>query len=177
MRRNALIVAAVMMTFSASVWAEEVKLYRGKAPSAEELQETMFPKDEAPRTRGLVRNLGVGKAETPPAIAFNIQFDYDSAVIKPESRSYLDSVGEMMKMDRAKGAVLVIEGHTDAKGSDEYNQALSLRRAEAVRAYLESQHAIARNRLKVVGKGRSAPLSGHDPLAAENRRVQFRRDG
>lgn len=175
--RRIVLLAAAFAAFSAPAWAEDVKLYRGKAPSAAELQDTMFPKDEAPRTRGLVRNLAVGKAEAPPAIAFNIQFDYDSAEIKSESRGYLDSVGEMMKMDRAKGAVLVIEGHTDARGTDEYNQALSLRRAEAVRSYLESQHGIARNRLKVVGKGRSEPLSGQDPLAAENRRVQFRRDG
>jgi len=67
----------------------------------------------------------------------------------------------------------VVEGHTDAVGSDTYNLTLSQRRAAAVKEYLVSVHGIDAARLKDVGYGLFRPIEGTDPLAAENRRVQF----
>ena len=64
--------------------------------------------------------------------------------------------------------------HTDAKGSEEYNARLSMRRALSVKRYLVAQHHIDATRLRPIGMGKYETLPGRDPLAPENRRVQFR---
>jgi len=69
---------------------------------------------------------------------------------------------------------VVIEGHTDAVGTAQYNEQLSQRRAHAVKRYLVTAHHIDPARLRAVGMGENAPLPGSAPLAPENRRVQFR---
>jgi outer membrane protein OmpA-like peptidoglycan-associated protein len=68
----------------------------------------------------------------------------------------------------------VVEGHTDAIGTDAYNIELSQRRAAAVKQYLVTVHGIEPERLKHIGFGKYRPIEGADPFAAENRRVQFR---
>ena len=69
---------------------------------------------------------------------------------------------------------VVIEGHTDAVGSEEYNDELSQRRAESVRRYLVAMHGIDASRLDAEGLGKNDPLPGVSPKAGENRREQFR---
>jgi outer membrane protein OmpA-like peptidoglycan-associated protein len=66
-----------------------------------------------------------------------------------------------------------IAGHTDARGSDEYNLRLSQLRAEEVMRYLVRDCGIAPNRLQALGLGKSLLLNAADPLAPENRRVEF----
>ena len=70
---------------------------------------------------------------------------------------------------------LLIEGHTDSKGSDQYNQYLSEKRAESVKKYLRENFNIASNRLFVTGMGESQPLNNVKSSSSANRRVQFRR--
>ena len=70
---------------------------------------------------------------------------------------------------------LVIEGHSDARGSEEYNRSLSKRRANAVKKYLMENYNIDANKLFVMGLGESQPLSGMTPFSSMNRRVQFRK--
>ncbi len=67
-----------------------------------------------------------------------------------------------------------ISGHTDNVGTQEYNQVLSLERAQAVRYWL-IQKGIASNRMKTVGKGENEPVASNDTIAgrAENRRIEF----
>jgi len=67
-----------------------------------------------------------------------------------------------------------ISGHTDSVGSEEYNQALSLRRAQAVKNWLV-QKGIAANRMKTVGKGENEPVASNDTAEgrAKNRRIEF----
>jgi len=69
---------------------------------------------------------------------------------------------------------VMIQGHTDAVGSDFYNEELSQRRALAVKRYLVATHGIDPSRLRTMGVGKYEPLPGRDPFAPENRRVQFR---
>jgi outer membrane protein OmpA-like peptidoglycan-associated protein len=68
---------------------------------------------------------------------------------------------------------VVIEGHTDAKGRPQYNDALSLRRAAAVRDYLVQVKGVSAQVLMVEGKGSRKPIDP-DPYNPRNRRVQFR---
>jgi outer membrane protein OmpA-like peptidoglycan-associated protein len=72
-----------------------------------------------------------------------------------------------------KGATFLIGGHTDAAGSDSYNQSLSERRAEAVKIFLTEQFKLSPEQLLAIGFGRSQLKNTTDPLAAENRRVQI----
>jgi outer membrane protein OmpA-like peptidoglycan-associated protein len=118
---------------------------------------------------------GVAPSAAPvvDSFGFLIHFAYDSAEILAESRSYLDSVGTMLRLPEAQGKKLKIVGHTDARGSEPYNQALSERRAAAVRSYLKAEFGVAADQLEIMGEGETAPVAGSDPNAAENRRVEF----
>ena len=103
----------------------------------------------------------------------SIHFDFDSAVIKPVSKSVLDA--RAVPIMRNNSTIKIrVEGHTDAVGPEQYNQLLSLRRAEAVRDYLVSQ-GIGENRLSIAGNGESSPIDSNDTRAgrANNRRVEF----
>ena len=104
--------------------------------------------------------------DRPSSLALPVQFAFDSARILPNAYRQLKLVGPTAK--------IVIEGHTDAVGSAEYNLRLSSQRADAVRCYLITHHGIDPARLRVVGMGKFAPLNKASPTAPENRRVEFR---
>lgn len=127
--------------------------------------------DDAPAQQA-IQSAGA-EAQAAPALALPVQFGFDSAAIEPAARRQLDALAQGIRLlppDRS----VVIEGHTDALGGDDYNERLSQRRAQAVRQYLVAQHGISASRLQAVGRGEHAPLPGHEPGAPENRRVQFR---
>jgi outer membrane protein OmpA-like peptidoglycan-associated protein len=107
------------------------------------------------------------------ALSLPVQFAFDSADILPAAKAQLDALAQGIRLLPALKTV-VIEGHTDAVGSDLYNEQLSQRRAYAVKRYLVAQHGIEPSRLRAIGLGKFEPLPGKDPLASENRRVQFR---
>lgn len=111
--------------------------------------------------------------DSPSSLALPVQFAFDSARILPAAHGQIDAVAEGIKLAGPKIRV-VIEGHTDAIGSAEYNMRLSSQRAEEVRTYLITQHGIEPSRLRVVGMGKLAPLNQKVPTAPENRRVEFR---
>jgi outer membrane protein OmpA-like peptidoglycan-associated protein len=101
-----------------------------------------------------------------------VNFDFDKSNIRPDARPVLDEAIRTLK-DEADVRVSV-EGHTDSRGTDEYNQALSLRRANSVADYLEDG-GIARGRLEVTGFGESKPVASNDTDdgRAQNRRVEL----
>src|SRR5688572_28616695 len=89
--------------------------------------------------------------------AADVLFDFDRAVIKPEGKSKLDDLSS--KVRGIELDVVIAIGHTDPIGSDAYNQRLSVRRAEAVKAFLVSK-GIEPNRVYTQGKGEKQPVSG-----------------
>ena len=104
--------------------------------------------------------------------AADVLFDFDKSVIKPEGRSKLDDLAA-----KAKGInleVVIAVGHADSIGSDEYNQRLSMRRADAVKAYLVSK-AIEANRVYTEGKGEKQPVASNKTAEgrAKNRRTEI----
>jgi outer membrane protein OmpA-like peptidoglycan-associated protein len=109
----------------------------------------------------------------PTAIGFHINFAFDSAALPSAADGMIDRIAELMK--EAPQIRLRVEGHTDATGSADYNEALSERRALSVAEYLV-RHGIEPGRLIVIGKGMKEPL-GEDRFAPGNRRVQFVRIG
>lgn len=97
-------------------------------------------------------------------------FDFDQSALKPQGKAALDQLlGQLQAMDLE---VIVTVGHTDAVGPDAYNQKLSQRRAEAVKAYLVAQ-GVETNRVYTEGKGETQPVADNTSSAgrAKNRRV------
>ena len=84
----------------------------------------------------------------------NIFYDYDKATLRPESKEELD--GLIALLNDNPNVTIELSAHTDRKGSVEYNDKLSLRRAESVVDYL-IKAGIAKDRLVAVGKGKSTP--------------------
>jgi outer membrane protein OmpA-like peptidoglycan-associated protein len=102
----------------------------------------------------------------------DVLFAFNKSDLSPAAQSQLDSL--MSKLQFADVVSIKVIGHTDSVGSDEYNQALSERRASSVAAYLLSQ-GIAPSKLTSEGKGESQPLADNetDEGRAKNRRVEL----
>ena len=99
-------------------------------------------------------------------------FDFDKAVLKPEGKAKLDDL--VSKVKDINLEVIIAVGHTDSIGTDAYNQKLSVRRAEAVKAYLVSK-GIEKNRVYTEGKGEKQPVADNKTKEgrAKNRRVEI----
>ncbi len=102
-----------------------------------------------------------------------ILFSTGSAAIRPESTPTLQDIARTLKQH--PDLRLGIEGHTDAVGAESENQALSQRRAEAVKQYLVDEHGVDPARLEATGKGESEPVASNDTPAGRqsNRRVEL----
>ncbi len=111
--------------------------------------------------------------EAGTVILRGILFGTNSAELRPESTPTLKKLGTMLKEHPELN--LTIEGHTDDRGDDASNQALSERRAEAVRAYLAEQYGIAGDRLVTQGYGETKPIESNESAQGRqsNRRVQL----
>jgi OOP family OmpA-OmpF porin len=104
--------------------------------------------------------------------AADVLFDFDKATIKPEGKSKLDDLAAKMKDINLE--VVIAIGHTDSVGSDAYNQKLSVRRAESVKAYMVSK-GVEPNRIYTEGKGEKQPVASNKTKdgQAKNRRVEI----
>ncbi len=117
-----------------------------------------------------LRKLSVGVS----SILRNIYFDFDKASFQTESYAELNKLEAMLVEN--SGIVVEIAGHTDAIGTKDYNQQLSVRRAQAVKDYL-TKKGIDSRRIKPVGYGKSKPLASNDDEEGGrelNRRVEFK---
>lgn len=102
-----------------------------------------------------------------------VHFPFDSSTLVPESRRALDEAAEKLRNNRS--VELWVDGHTDARGTTEYNMSLSERRARTVMEYLQNS-GVEKPRLSVVSFGEEKPLveKTGDEANALNRRVEFR---
>ena len=123
------------------------------------------PKPEAPKP--------------PPApvaqkvtLAADVLFDFDKSVIKPDGKNKLDDLSQKIRAINLE--VVIAIGHADWIGSDAYNQKLSVRRAESVKAYLVSK-GVEPNRIYTEGKGEKQPVASNKTKdgRAKNRRVEI----
>ncbi|HEU0017318.1 MAG TPA: OmpA family protein [Methyloceanibacter sp.] len=87
-----------------------------------------------------------------PNVDVQILFAFDSADILPEAKPALDELGKALTDPELTNGTFLIAGHTDAKGSDEYNLALSQRRAASVKAFLVETYKVDEGRLAVIGR-------------------------
>lgn len=172
---NRLTVLLLAAFCGAAVQAQTVIHYReGERVEPEQVRQIL----DAPatmRTRSI--RLLADAPEAPAssgtaALSLPVRFEFGSADILPTARPQLDALAEGIKL-LPPGRRIVIEGHTDATGGDEYNLELSRQRARAVKDYLVRVHGIDAQRLRDIGLGKRSPIAGADPYGAENRRVQF----
>ncbi|WP_426110867.1 outer membrane protein OmpA [Massilia sp. PWRC2] len=147
---------------------EPEKLENGKcvAPPAPVAVEAPAP---APAPAPVVAPVIVSEKVSYSADAF---FDFDKAVLKPAGKASLDDLGS--KLQGMNLEVIIAVGHTDSVGTDDYNQKLSVRRAEAVKAYLQDK-GVEANRIYTEGKGEKAPVADNKSAdgRAKNRRVEI----
>lgn len=111
-------------------------------------------------------------AATKVTYAADAFFDFDKSVLKPEGKAKLDDLAQKVKAINLE--VIIAVGHTDSIGTDTYNQKLSIRRSEAVKAYLVSK-GIEKNRIYTEGKGEAQPVADNKTKEgrAKNRRVEI----
>ncbi|MDP3618899.1 MAG: OmpA family protein [Ramlibacter sp.] len=111
-------------------------------------------------------------AATKVTYAADAFFDFDKSVLKPEGKAKLDDL--VGKIQGINLEVIIAVGHTDSVGTDAYNQSLSVRRAESVKAYLVSK-GIEKNRVYTEGKGEKQPVADNKTSEgrAKNRRVEI----
>ena len=162
------------------------------APTPQQMIEQL----KNPRTRSL-RNLSVEGAPAPdsaqagqspdnkgtdsatstapalrPALSLLIQFDFNSARVRPESQQALGNLSQALQSTELAGSKFAVEGHTDGRGSADYNQKLSQQRAVAVRDFLKTR-GVDEDRLLAAGKGATELANSAEPFAPENRRVRI----
>ena len=105
-------------------------------------------------------------------VSAEVLFDFDKSVVKPEGKAELQKLADTIKAQGLAVGDIDVVGHTDSVGSDEYNQALSIRRAAAVKAYLVSK-GVSGGIIDVMGMGKRDPIATNSTAAgrAMNRRV------
>lgn len=106
------------------------------------------------------------------SLMLRVEFEFGRATLTPQAQAMLIMVGAAMNDSQLQPYRFLVEGHTDAVGSDEANQRLSERRAGAVVQFLASR-GVGSGRLHSIGYGESRTIPGTLPTDAQNRRVEF----
>lgn len=159
-------------------------VYFTPAMATAECDPDLMPKAAAPKPMAAPAPAPMAKPAPAPApkpapkpvaekvtMAADALFDFDKSVVKPDAKGKLDELASKVKGVNLE--VVIAIGHTDSIGSDAYNQKLSVRRAEAVKAYLVSK-GIEPNRIYTEGKGEKQPVASNKTKEgrAKNRRVE-----
>jgi len=125
------------------------------------------------------RSLSTGEREQiativkdKPKIDLEINFDYNSDRISARSLPAVQALGRALSNPDLKGSTFIVAGHTDAVGSDAYNQDLSERRADSIKRYLVDKSGVPASDLVTVGYGKTKLKDPANPTAEVNRRVQ-----
>lgn len=111
-------------------------------------------------------------AKPPSAFDLVVKFKYNSDVLEPDAKVNLDEFAKALKTPELSSQTFMVEGHTDAAGTPNYNMTLSERRAQAVVRYL-GERGVDTAKLVPKGLGQTQPLVA-DPLSGDNRRVETR---
>jgi outer membrane protein OmpA-like peptidoglycan-associated protein len=147
------------------------------ALSAEQIRACLAAPVPPLLTRGLRRGRGITvEGEQAPtqesSVNLVVNFEFNSARLSNDGMISLDALGKALSDPGLRDQRFRISGHTDAVGSDSYNQKLSEARAISVRTYLAQYHQLDPANFEVVGFGKTQLYDPNDPTAAINRRVQ-----
>jgi outer membrane protein OmpA-like peptidoglycan-associated protein len=150
---------------------ETMNLGKGTA-DAKKLESFLFP--EAQCENVTYQCLAV-RPSNERSVGMDVKFATGSAELTPEAKAQLDALGKVLASRNGKlnPGEIVIEGHTDARGSVEYNQKLSEERAASVVKQLVSAYGVDRKALKPIGMGKEHLKDPSRPDASVNRRVEL----
>lgn len=180
MRKQPRIVTAFVLVIGLSPWACGPALAQASY-KAEDIVKHFGAAAPAPAlgaTRGLCVGTEAecnraGHAVKPPgAFDLIVKFKYNSDVLEPEAKLNLDEFAKALKNPQLAKSSFLVEGHTDASGTPNYNLDLSQRRARSVVRYLNEQ-GVDTSKLLARGYGQTKPLVA-DPFSGDNRRVETR---
>jgi outer membrane protein OmpA-like peptidoglycan-associated protein len=150
----------------------ETLSFGAAAPSAEKVEGFLFPEAHCENVK--YQCLAV-RPTTDRSIGVDVKFHTGSAELTPEARAQLEGVGKVLAARGGKlnAGEIVIEGHTDARGSDELNKKLSEKRAEAVVKHLVTVYGVNPSALKPLGRGKDELKDPSRPDSQANRRVEL----
>lgn len=173
-RAQAEIDQSLLRAQAAQAQAEQAKrLADARAEEAElAKQEAVLASATADQLRAQVQDLATRADQRGEVMVLgDFAFAPGQSSLRREAHQYLDKIVDFVSADPRRG--IRIEGHTDARGSAQANQALSLRRAQSLREALVAR-GVERSRIQVYGRGAQVPLAGNDSPAgrAKNRRVE-----
>jgi outer membrane protein OmpA-like peptidoglycan-associated protein len=131
------------------------------------------------RSSGATRSLSTKErervatiAQERPKIDLEINFGFNSDQLTSKGMASAETLGRALTSPDMKGVTVLVAGHTDAKGSADYNQDLSERRAASVKRFLIDKFSIPAENLVTAGYGKEKLKNASAPYAAENRRVE-----
>jgi outer membrane protein OmpA-like peptidoglycan-associated protein len=164
---------AVLSSPMRSLAADPPPLEPNTVLSGQQIEQALHPPAATTRgfpSRGLSRR---DTAEHQQSVNLNVPFDSNSSALTPQASAQLTQLEIALNSASLGKDRFMVAGHTDAKGSAQYNKQLSQRRAEAVKGYLVSK-GIDANRLDAVGYGSEHPLAPDRPEDPSNRRVEIK---
>jgi outer membrane protein OmpA-like peptidoglycan-associated protein len=167
--RNRILLEA--RTREAQQAAEAARQQQAQAESAR--QEALSAKAEAEDMQKQLAELQAKQTERGMVLTLgDVLFDTAAATLKPGANTQMDRIAQFMQKNPE--TKVIIEGHTDSRGSEEYNEQLSQRRAQAVQDAL-AMRGIDRSRVEAVGRGEAYPVASNDTTAGrqQNRRVDI----
>jgi outer membrane protein OmpA-like peptidoglycan-associated protein len=145
-------------------------------PTVQEVEEALFPKQMESQKEecGAIEKAGFRCQSVIPKSSLDsvqITFSRGSAKLTSEAKDFLRSVGEALQRRVSTWKSLVIEGHTDATGTDAINRKLSAQRADTVRQFLQAQYGL--KNIEVEGRSSDRLKDPQNPTSELNRRVEF----
>lgn len=147
-------------------------MLKGKSVTEGNLIDALTPEEPVvTRSLRVQRDTPGQQAARKPSASLLITFETNSADLTPQAKKQLDVVAAALRNNKLAEYGFNVEGHADPRGTHDLNLSLSQQRAESVRNYLITAHAIDPKRLKAVGKGDSEQIDANNPAAPENRRV------
>lgn len=153
-----------------AIGQERVRL--GFDADAIDIYKVLTGKTETTRSVGEMPENGVDNKKS--ILEAPIEFEYDSANLTGDDVKFIHKIGMVFGYEREGGDAkrLLVRGHTDSKGTDEYNKVLSLKRAQAIKNYLRKEFSFNFSEIRVEGLGEGEPAY-YPATAAENRRIEF----
>jgi outer membrane protein OmpA-like peptidoglycan-associated protein len=165
------LVALALAAATAAMAQSGVTQMSGK-PTADELIRALTAKPGT--SRGIVvknSNPTATPAASAPAVALDVKFALNSAVLSDEAKDLIKQVALAINSDQLGRARFLLEGHTDTTGTPAYNLSLSKQRAAAVREALIKDYGVKSARLRTLGRGQDNLLDPANPQSPVNRRV------
>lgn len=159
-----------------STWAAPVQKPEGQIRPADHIVDAMTGRARGTRVRIKTNADGYVNPQAADYVSLDtITFELNQATLRPEAIRQLKEVAKALESQELKGARVLIEGHTCNRGTADYNQDLSVRRAQAVRDHLVNVEGVDAKRLETEGFGETRPVASNDTDAgqARNRRVDF----